>query len=167
MPTIHLIEGPVGAGKSTFAAQLSVTHSAPRLNLDEWMATLFRADRPSTEVMSWYEERKQRCIEQIWQLTCDLIDTGNSAVLELGLIRQQDRADFYSRTDATDCVLKVYVLDAPQAVRQQRIRQRNDQRGSTYRMDVPDEFFELASNLWQPPDEVECRERDIEFISTG
>ena len=37
--TIHLIEGPVGAGKSTFAARLSVAHEAPHLNLDEWIVT--------------------------------------------------------------------------------------------------------------------------------
>ena len=66
MPTIHLIEGPVGAGKSTFAAKLMHEHSAPRLNLDEWMVVLFRPDRPEgDDIMAWYAERKQRCIEQI------------------------------------------------------------------------------------------------------
>ena len=35
MARIHLIEGPVGAGKSTFAAQLSGTYAAPHLALDD------------------------------------------------------------------------------------------------------------------------------------
>jgi adenylate kinase family enzyme len=35
---IHLIEGPVGAGKSTLAAQLTQRHAAPRL-IDERQAT--------------------------------------------------------------------------------------------------------------------------------
>jgi hypothetical protein len=31
-------------------------------------------------------------------------------------------------------------------------------------MDVPAEFFELASDLWQPPEESECVGRDVRFI---
>lgn len=166
MSTIHLIEGPVGAGKSTFAAQLGLTHGAPRLNLDEWMATLFRPDRPETDFMAWYQERKRRCIEQIWQITCDLLDTGNSVILELGLIQKADREAFYSRVDGSEYALQVYVLDAPEAVRRERVQQRNATRGSTFQMEVPDEIFTLASRMWEAPDEVESRERDIEFVST-
>ena len=51
MARIHLIEGPVGAGKSTFAAQLSGTYAAPHLALDDWMATLFVPDRPDGDIM--------------------------------------------------------------------------------------------------------------------
>ena len=35
MSTLHLIEGPVGAGKSTYAAQLGLATGAAHLNLDE------------------------------------------------------------------------------------------------------------------------------------
>jgi adenylate kinase family enzyme len=36
MAKIHLVEGPVGAGKSTFVAKLCREHSAPSLILDAW-----------------------------------------------------------------------------------------------------------------------------------
>jgi predicted kinase len=65
MASIHLIEGPVGAGKSTFAGRLALTHNAVHLNLDEWMVRLFQADRPEADFMEWYLERKQRCIEAL------------------------------------------------------------------------------------------------------
>ena len=164
MATIYLIEGPVGAGKSTFAAQLSWTHAAPLLNLDEWMVTLFRPDRPNTDFMQWYSERKLRCIEQIWKVTCDLLDTGTNVILELGLVQTQDREDFYSRVDAAGYELEVYVLDAPEAVRRQRVRDRNNKKGSTFKMEVSDEIFELANSAWQAPDDVECRDRDIHTV---
>ena len=166
MPVIHLVEGPVGSGKSTYAAKLGGEHAAPRLILDEWMATLFRADRPETDVMAWYMERKRRCIEQIWNVASDLIGTGSNVVLELGLIQRQDREDFYSRADAVGYPLKIHVLDAPRDVRRQRVRERNAVQGSTFSMVVPDEIFELASDLWQVPDEQECAQRNICFIST-
>ena len=166
MAKIYLIEGPVGAGKSTFAARLSATHSAPRLNLDEWMVTLFRPDRPDTGSMAWYGERTHRCIEQIWAVACDIIDTGNNVVLELGLVQAGDRLDFYSRVDSMDYDLEVYVLDAPKEIRRQRVMQRNQEQGATFRMAVSDEIFEIADRAWQPPDDQECAERSIQLIST-
>jgi len=90
---------PVGAGKSTYAAQLSLIHAAPRLNLDEWIVTLFVPDRPSADVLPWYLER-------------------------------------------------------------------NKAKSATFRMHVPEEMFKLASSLWQAPDEIECNQRDIQFITT-
>jgi len=163
--TIHLVEGPVGAGKSTYAAQLAVQYSAPRFNLDEWMVTLFSADRPETGFMPWYAERKDRCIEQIWNLSSDLIESEQSAVLELGLIQREDRRDLYKRVDDMEISLVVYVLDVPKEVRQQRVRQRNTQRSGTFRMHVSDKIFELANSMWQAPDEVECRERNIQYVN--
>lgn len=166
MPVIYLIEGPVGSGKSTYATRLSTEYAAPRLILDDWMATLFRADRPETDVMAWYMERKRRCIEQIWNVASDLVEAGNNVVLELGLIQRQDRVEFYSRADGIGYQLEIHVLDAPRDIRRQRVQERNTAQGSTFSMVVPDEIFELASDLWQAPDEMECAERNICFIST-
>ena len=165
MPTLHLIEGPVGAGKSTFAARLGASLAAPRLILDEWMVTLFRPDRPQTDFMNWYAERKNRCIEQIWRVASDLLDTGNDAILELGLVQLQDRIDFYSRIDASNADLKVYLIDAPVETRRQRVRERNRQQGTTFQMEVPDEIFEIANRAWQAPDDAELAQRDIQLVS--
>jgi predicted kinase len=167
MATIMLIEGAVGAGKSTFAARLSQRHATARLNLDEWMATLFRPDRPESGFVDWYIDRKRRCIAQIWHVASDLIDTGSSVILELGLVQRADREEFYARVDAAGYPLKVYVLDAPEAVRRARVQQRNVERSSTFRMVVPDEVFDLANRMWQPPDDDEMVGRDIELVTTA
>ena len=166
MAEIHLVEGPVGAGKSTFAAKLSLSLGAPHLNLDEWMVNLFRPDRPEEGFIEWYSERKQRCIQQIWDVTGELLNSEISPILELGLVQRADREDFYRRVEATDHVLRVYLLDTPLETRRQRVRQRNMQKAGTYRMEVTDDVFNLANSFWEEPTEIECRERDIEFIST-
>lgn len=165
MPVIHLVEGPVGAGKSTFAARLGAGSATPRLNLDEWMVVLFRPDRPAEGFMPWYAERKARCIEQIWRVATDLLDTGSDVILELGLVQFNERADFYSRVDALGVPLKVYVLDVPKAVRAARVKQRNAEQGSTYQMEVTDEIFEIANSAWQMPDDAEIDARQIEVIT--
>ena len=167
MASIHLIEGPVGAGKSTFAARLGAELGAPHLNLDEWFSILFSPDRPESGVMAWYAERKWRCVEQIWRVARALGEGGQDAILELGLLTREERQAFYARVAAAGLGLKVYVLDAPRALRRERVRRRNAERGPTYRMVVPDAIFELASDRWEPPDEAEQDGRVILWVRGG
>lgn len=166
MGTIHLIEGPVGAGKSTFALRLGHDLPAPRLDLDEWMVSLFRPDRPESDFMSWYLERKDRCLAQIWSVALEIIEAGSDCVLELGLVGRLDRTAFYQRADAADCKLAVYVIDAPEEDRRQRVRDRNRRHAGTFKMAVSDEIFEIANRAWEPPDEAECDARQIRIVRT-
>ena len=166
MARLHLVLGPVGAGKSTFAIQLSERHGALRLTLDEWMATLFSPDRPETGLVEWYTERADRCIDQIWKLASQLIGMGSDVVLEIGLIKQRDRLRFYERVDDAGYELTIYVLDLPRDVRRQRVLERNQKRGDTFSSEVPPHIFELASDMWQPLDDAECRGRDVRFIAS-
>lgn len=162
---LHLIIGPVGAGKSTFARSLAQKHRAVLLVLDDWMAQLYGADeRPATSRIAWYLERRDRCLEQIWKVTASLCEVGTPAVLELGLIRRDERAAFYRRVEDAGYALTVYVLDAPREVRRERVMRRNEERGETFAQVVPLEFFELASDMWEPPDEDETRERAIRTV---
>ncbi|HKO94128.1 MAG TPA: ATP-binding protein [Polyangiaceae bacterium] len=164
MARIHLVVGPVGAGKSTFTRQLCREHGAVCLNLDEWMAQLFRPDRPDSGVMEWYRERTGRCIEQIWKLTESLLGAGTSVVLEIGLIQRRDRERLYRRVDAAGHGLTVYVLDAPRELRRERVERRNEEQGDTFFMVVPPHIFDLASDLWEPPEAAEQSGREMRFI---
>lgn len=166
MPRIHLIVGPVAAGKSTFALELGKQHRAVRLNLDEWMAQLFSPDRPDEGVMSWYMERTARCIEQIWRLTTRIIEAGTDVILEIGLIQRRDRERLYKRVSAGGYDLTVHVVDAPRELRRERVQQRNQDRGATFSMVVPEHIFELASDMWEPLEEDECSGRDVHFMFT-
>jgi predicted kinase len=160
---IHLIIGPVGAGKSTLARTLSERHRAAPLILDDWMAQLYGADeRPATGRIAWYLERRDRCLEQIWRVTTRLCEVGTNVVLEIGLIVRREREAFYGRVDAAAHDLHVYVLDAPRDVRRERVMRRNEDRGPTFAQVVPLEMFELASDMWEPPGDDEIRERAIQ-----
>ena len=164
---IHLVIGPVGAGKSTFARQLVRQHRAVPLNLDDWMATLFSPDRPGqpdADVMAWYVPRTLRCLAQIWKTAEAVLDAGADVVLEVGLIQQHQRDAFYARMGPWADATVVYVLDAPRAVRRERVLRRNSEQGETFSMVVPPHIFELASDLWQPPTEAECAHRRVVFV---
>ena len=117
--------------------------------------------------MVWYLERKYRCIEQIWSVASELIENGIDVVLEMGLVQLADREGLYSRVDGAGYELHVYLLEASTEERRQRVRERNREQGSTFKMEVSDEIFELANGAWQPPDETEVSRREIQTIVTG
>lgn len=165
MAKIHLIEGPVGAGKSTFAATLGREHAAPVLILDAWFVRLYSPDRPVDGLMRWYAERKSRCLAQIWATALDILGAGHDVVLELGLVEVASREKFYSLVESAGYQLTIYLLDAPRDVRRDRVRQRNHEKGPTFSMEVSDAFFELASDCWEPVTEDELEQRDIQVIA--
>jgi len=167
MAKIHLLEGPVGAGKSTYGIKLSKQINAAHLNLDDWMATLFMQDRPSIDTLSWYLARKERCLEQIWKTAKNILNTGSDVILDLGLIQKANRTQFYQKVDASEYGLTVYVLDIDREIRLKRVQARNLARSHTFSMEVSDEIFHIASDLWEPLDDIEYTQRNIMDISTS
>lgn len=165
MARIHLVEGPVGAGKSTHVASLQLLHAAPALILDAWFVRLFSPDRPAEGLMPWYVERKERCFTQIWTTARDILDRGHDVVLELGLVERASRERFYAMVDEAGYDMTVYLLDAPREVRRERVQRRNREKGPTFAMEVPEAFFEMASDHWQPMDDVEIEIRDVQVVA--
>ena len=166
MPKVHLIEGPVGAGKSTYASALVHRTNGVHVALDEWFAVLFSPDRPAADVAAWYMQRKERLLAVIWSHGRRVLASGTDVILELGLIQRQSRVAFGRQIQDEGFELAVHVLDAPLEVRRERVRRRNAEKGSTFAMVVPDHVFEMASALWEAPDDVECSEYDITYVST-
>jgi predicted kinase len=166
MQKIHLVEGPVGAGKSTYSMALAARIGGVHIALDEWFAKLFSPDRPGVDVILWYMERKARLLDHIWHHAQSLLVAGANPILELGLVQRQSREDFYRRARDASVELQICVLDASRELRRERVARRNVEKGPTFSMVVPDAVFEMASDMWQAPDDIEIAENGIEVIST-
>ena len=167
MPTVHLIEGPVGAGKSTYSSTLALQTNGVHVALDEWFAALFSPDRPASDLVPWYMSRKERLLALIWNHSRRILAAGTDVILELGLIQRQGRVAFGRQIQAEGFELVVHVVDAPLEVRRERVRRRNAEKGSTFAMVVPDHVFEMASRLWEAPDDVECSEYTVNFVQAS
>lgn len=150
MATLHVVEGPVGAGKTTFAIELGRRCGAPPLVLDAWMVLLFQPDRPAEGLWPWYAERKARCMDQIWDVALGLLEHGSDAVVELGLLKRADRTNFYSKVEAAGHDCRVHILTASRDERRRRVQRRNAEKGTTFAMTIAEDVFELASDLWEP-----------------
>ncbi|NVB40634.1 ATP-binding protein [Pseudenhygromyxa sp. WMMC2535] len=149
--TLHLLIGPVGAGKSTYARRRALETGALFFDLDAWMVRLYGADeRPAEGTLDWYLERRERCRGLLWDTTCDALGCGVDVFLELGLIGRGEREDCYRRARAEDLELRVLLLDAPRDLRRERVLARNDAPGPFTQI-VPPAFFERATDAWEPP----------------
>lgn len=152
---LHLVIGPVGAGKTTYAQRCVARAPSVFLDVDTWMVRLFIADpRPAEDVMIWYLERRERCRGLLWDTTLGVLAAGTDVYLEFGLLGQAERSAFYEQVRAADVELIVYVVDAPREVRRERVLRRNQSPGPSTQV-VPLEFFERASDAWEPPNKSE------------
>ena len=162
--TLHLLIGPVGAGKSTWAARWSAHRPALVLDLDTCMVRLFGEDtRPESGVMQWYMARRARVSALLWQTAVQALHAGADVVLELGLVTAAEREAACRTALAEGFQPVVHLIDAPRDVRRERVERRNREAGPHTQV-VPPAFFERASDAWEP---VSAAEREAWAILDG
>ncbi len=147
---LHVLVGPVGAGKTTYAERRVAQSPAVFLELDSWMVRLFGADpRPPDDVLAWYLERRERCRALLWDVAVKAVDSGADVWIETGLLTEAERQAFFAKVRSLDIELQVFVLDAPRDIRRERVTQRNASPRPDTQI-VPPAFFERASDVWEP-----------------
>jgi len=164
---VHLVVGSTGAGKSTYAKRVARECGGVCFVVDEWMQRLFLPDRPDAAGYDWYAPRIERATEMIWSLVVELVRAGTPSVLEIGLTERAARQAFYERVERAGLSLELHVVDAPVAVRWQRVEARNRERGATFAMHVTREMFDFVEGMWQPPDDDELRARAGQRVDTS
>ena len=157
MSKVHLICGPVGAGKTTFAAKLSDEMGGVLFSIDEWMTTLFTPDLQGNIEYDWAMERIGRMESLIWSHVRQLMKRDVDAVLDLGLLQHDHRRKFYDLAAQDAFGICLHFVDADREVRWQRVLGRNAEKGDTYTMDVDRGMFDFCENLFEKPsgDELE------------
>ena len=100
--TLHVIFGPQGAGKSTYAKDLARRLPAVGFAIDDWMGRLFGPDMPEPLEFQWMMDRVERCEAQIWSTAAGVLAAGASVVLDLGLMRRSDRQRVAEIAEASD-----------------------------------------------------------------
>ena len=154
-PRIHLVFGPVGAGKSTHARALAERASAVRFALDDWMHELFAPDIVDLRDFGWIMARVKRCEQRIRAMALDVLRTGTPVVLDLGLMKAASRTASRAWAAEHGYALADHFVHAPAAVRAQRVRTRNEARGATFSFEVTPMMFEFMEGLFEPPVGIE------------
>jgi predicted kinase len=154
MATVHFVCGSTGSGKTTYAVALAQRAKAVRFTIDDWMANLFVADRPSPASLEWALERTARCETQMWAVADQLVARGIDVVFDNGLSRRDHRDRFRARASQTAAGFKMHYLDVPRDVRRARVHARNIQlRGTAF--EVSDEMFDWMEQWFELPSDDE------------
>ena len=117
MPTLFLICGLPGSGKSTVAKQLESERRALRLTPDEWMERI---------IGTGYDEEKRAAIESLqWDIAQRLLSRGVDVVLESGFWSRTERDQVRARAKELGAEARRIFLDIPREELRRRLAQRN------------------------------------------
>jgi predicted kinase len=107
IPTVHLLCGLPGSGKSTVARQIVDQHRAVRFTLDEWMLRLhgLAHDHPD------YGTKAAECRELIWDTAADVLRAGTDVVLDWSQWSREQRAACKERAEAGGWQLVLHYID--------------------------------------------------------
>jgi predicted kinase len=163
MPVSHasLIVGPTGAGKTTYARQLTERERGVRFSIDEWMARCFWPDAPPEPDYAWALARVARCEAQILDVCAQLRHAGLHLVLDLGFFSREQRARITDGLHAAGLQTRLHLLQVPAAVRWSRVVQRNAEQGETYALQVDRQTFDFAEGLFEPLSPEEQRDATV------
>lgn len=150
--TLHVIFGPSGAGKTTYAHAFSRREGAVAFILDDWMARLFAPDMPQPVEYDWMIERVGRCEAQIWSTAAGVLAAGTSVILDIGLMRRTDRARVREIAEATGLPLQFHFVTASAETRRARVAERNTVRGENFAIEVTPELFDFVEGVYEPPE---------------
>lgn len=157
MPKLILVCGPSGAGKTTYSLSLSKEYDAVRFSIDPWMQTLFIKDMTSLDY-PWIVERVDRCCDQIWQISEQILSLGGNVILDLGFSTKAQRSVFSARAKVLNIFSEIHYLDAPKDIRKKRIEKRNaDKDPSVYAFEVTDVMFNFMEPHFEIPDHQELK----------
>lgn len=151
MPSVHIICGPTGAGKTTFARDLAVERGGLRFSIDEWMAALFAADAPEPLTFDWAIERVGRCEDMIWQTGLAALAAGCDIVLDLGFDRREQRDRFRALAGEAGHGVALHHVNAPRDERLARVRRRNGDGSEILAFQVTDSMFDFMEDRFEPP----------------
>jgi predicted kinase len=109
-PTVHLLCGLNGAGKTTYARRLAEERDAVRFSLDEWMLRLHSDLRFDA---SEYGPLAERCKELIWEVARQVLALGHDVILDWNSWSRARRATWHGRAREAGYGTLLHYLDVP------------------------------------------------------
>jgi len=146
MATLYLLSGKIGSGKSTLARELAARPQTLLISEDHWTSTLFADDLKTIEDYAKYSARLRAAMAPH---IVAILRQGLSVVLDFPANTLKQRAWMRSLIDEAKVPHELHVLDVPDEVGKQRLRQRNS--SGEHPFQVSDAEYEQFGRYYVPP----------------
>jgi len=149
-PTLYLLCGLPGSGKTTRAKELETAGAGILLNADAWVSHLYADDAEAAA-----RDQRKGLVEQVqWELAERLLIGGMSVILDWGVWMRTERDHYRQRASDLGANVQIVLVDAPIETLHERIAQRNrDLPHGTFRISA-EELDEWAA-IFEPPTDEE------------
>ena len=120
-PTLYMLCGLPGSGKTTRAKELEAAGEGVLLNADSWVCQLYPDDAEAAA----RDERKARVHQVQWELAERLLTGGISVILDHGVSMRAERDHYRHRARDLGANVQTIFLDVPIETLHERLADRN------------------------------------------
>lgn len=149
-PTVYLICGFIGAGKTTFAKKLEEKTGAVRITKDEWSIRLIGND----STIKGYSEWDSKIIGLSRNFAFYLAGRGIDVIMDEGFWAKEERNEMKRKVDAIGAKAAMYYVETPIETIRERVLGRNKNL-TKESFKISREMFDNYLKYWQPPSEDE------------
>jgi predicted kinase len=145
--TLYLLCGKIAAGKSTLARGLAARPGTLLISQDHWMSNLFSEDELKT--IDDFTRLSVRLRAAMAPHVVDILRQGLSVVLDFPANTVSYRNWMRSLITRAGVAHELHLLDVPDTICKQRLRQRNAEGEHPYQ--VSEATYDLFTSYFVPP----------------
>jgi predicted kinase len=146
VPTLYLFCGKIASGKSTLARRLAARPATLLVSEDHWTSNLFADDLKTIEDYTRYSARLRAAMGPH---VVDVLRQGLSVSLDFQANTIRVRGWMRSLITQADVAHELHVLDVPDTICKQRLRDRNA--GGAHPFQVSEADYDLFTSYFVPP----------------
>jgi len=149
-PTVYVLCGFIGAGKTTFARKLEQRTGAVRITKDEWLIHLIGHD----PTIDGYADLDRKVCELSRDVAFQLVAKGIDVIIDEGFWEKEQRVALRRRIEEMGATEVLYYLDTPiETIRERVARRSTSLTKDSFR--ISSEMLDHYLTYWQPPGEDE------------
>lgn len=149
-PTVYLICGFIGAGKSTFAKKLEEKTGAVIITKDEWSIRLIGSD----PTIDGYADWDSKIIGLSRDFAFYLATKGIDVIMDEGFWAKSERDEMKAKVEAVGAKAVMYYVECPIDVARKRVVGRN-QNLAKNSFEISNDMFNDYLKHWEPPKQDE------------